>query len=249
MKKIILLRHGESAWNKENRFTGWVDVPLSPKGEQEAAEAGRLMKEAGLFPDLAYTSVLKRAIKTLWLGLEQLDRMWIPITSHWELNERHYGDLQGLNKAETAARFGEEQVLQWRRSYDIPPPAMSRDDARFEGSDPRYAGIDPARIPTGESLKDTVARVLPYWNNNIAPQVKAGRLVLVAAHGNSIRALIKHLFQIDEKTILGMNVPTGLPLVLEMDDDLNPVRHYYLGNPEEAARKAQAVANQGKSGN
>jgi 2,3-bisphosphoglycerate-dependent phosphoglycerate mutase len=248
MKKLILLRHGESAWNKENRFTGWVDVPLSAKGEQEAAEAGRLMKEAGLFPDLAYTSVLRRAIKTLWLGLEQLDRMWIPVIKDWRLNERHYGDLQGLNKAETAARFGEEQVLQWRRSYDIPPPAMSRDDARFEGADPRYSGIDPSLIPTGESLKDTVARVLPYWNEVIAPQVQASRLVLVAAHGNSLRALVKHLLKIDEKTILGMNIPTGLPLVLELDDHLNPLSHSYLGDPEEAARKAQAVANQGKAG-
>jgi 2,3-bisphosphoglycerate-dependent phosphoglycerate mutase len=248
MKKVVLLRHGESAWNRENRFTGWVDVPLSAKGEAEARESGRLLKEAGFAPDLAYTSVLKRAIKTLWLGLEELDRMWIPVTAHWRLNERHYGDLQGLNKAETAARFGDEQVLIWRRSYDVPPPAMSREDERFEGMDPRYAGIDPLQIPTGESLKDTVTRVVPYWDEVIAPQVRAGRQVLVAAHGNSLRALIKHLLKIDEKTILGMNIPTGVPLVLELDDEMNPLGHRYLGDPEEAARKAQAVANQGKAG-
>lgn len=248
MRKVVLLRHGESAWNQENRFTGWVDVPLTAKGEAEAREAGRLLKESGFTPDLAYTSVLKRAIKTLWLGLEELDRMWIPVVPDWRLNERHYGDLQGLNKTETTARFGDEQVLLWRRSYDVPPPAMSREDVHFEGMDPRYAGIDPQLIPTGESLKDTVARVIPYWNAVIAPQVLAGRQVLVAAHGNSLRALVMHLMKIDETTIPTMNIPTGVPLVLELDQHLNPLGHRYLGHPEEAARKAQAVANQGRVG-
>ena len=247
MKKIVLLRHGQSVWNEQNRFTGWVDVELSALGIQEAIQAGKLLKDAGIEPDLAYTSVLQRAIKTLWLGLETMGRMWIPILQDWHLNERHYGALQGLNKAETAARFGEEQVLQWRRSYDIPPPAMALDDPRCEITDARYRHLNPGEFPPGESLALTVARVIPYWNSVIAPSVQAGRQVLVVAHGNSLRALVKYLDNIPDEEIVGLNIPTGVPLVYELDDQLKPLRHYYLGAPEEVARLAQAVAQQGKA--
>ncbi len=247
MKKIVLLRHGQSVWNEQNRFTGWADVELSALGVQEAIQAGKLLKDAGIEPDLAYTSVLQRAIKTLWLGLETMGRMWIPIVQDWHLNERHYGDLQGLNKAETASRFGEAQVLQWRRSYDIPPPAMALDDARCEINDARYRHLAPGEFPPGESLALTVARVIPYWNSVIAPSVQAGRQVLVVAHGNSLRALVKYLDKIPDEEIVGLNIPTGVPLVYELDDHLQPLRHYYLGDPEEVARLAEAVAQQGKA--
>ena len=247
MKKLILLRHGESVWNKENRFTGWTDVELTPKGVEEAARAGELMRDAGLVFDLAHTSVLRRAIKTLWLALERMDLMWIPVMHSWRLNERHYGALQGLNKAETAARFGDEQVLAWRRSYDVPPPALQPDDARFPGADPRYRGLAPAQVPLTECLKDTVARVLPYWNQTIAPDIRAGRRVLIAAHGNSIRALVKYLDKVSDTDIVGLNIPTGVPLVYELDDVLKPMRHYYLGDAAEVEKAMQAVANQGKA--
>lgn len=247
MKKIVLLRHGQSVWNEQNRFTGWADVELSALGIQEAIQAGQRLKEAGIEPDLAYTSVLQRAIKTLWLGLETMGRMWIPIVQDWHLNERHYGDLQGLNKAETAARYGEAQVLQWRRSYDIPPPPMALQDPRCEITDARYQALQPGEFPVGESLALTVARVIPYWNSVIAPSVRAGRQVLVVAHGNSLRALVKYLDQIPDQEIVGLNIPTGVPLVYELDDDLHPLRHDYLGDPQEVARLAEAVARQGKA--
>ena len=247
MKKMILLRHGESVWNKENRFTGWTDVELSAKGVEEAAKAGQLMREAGFVFDLAHTSVLRRAIKTLWLALEQLDLMWIPVLHSWRLNERHYGALQGLNKAETAAKFGDEQVLTWRRSYDVPPPALGADDPRYPGADPRYHGLAPSQVPITECLKDTVARVLPYWNQAIAPDIRAGKRVLIAAHGNSIRALVKYLDKVSDADIVGLNIPTGVPLVYELDDALKPVRHYYLGDAAEVEKAMQAVANQGKA--
>ena len=245
MHKVVLLRHGESEWNRENRFTGWKDVDLSKKGLAEAREAGRLMKEAGLAFDLAFTSVLTRAIKTLGIALDEMGQLWIPVTKHWRLNERHYGALQGLNKAETAAKHGEDQVKIWRRSYDIPPPPMSPDDERYAGRDPRYAGLQPGEIPGAESLKDTVARFLPYWHETIAPEIKRGRRVLIAAHGNSLRALVKYLDNVGETDIVELNIPTGIPLVYELDDDLKPIRHYYLGDAEAAARAAAAVANQG----
>ena len=247
MKKVILLRHGESVWNQENRFTGWTDVDLTEKGVAEARKAGELMRDAGFVFDLAYTSVLKRAIKTLWLTLEQLDLMWIPVTHSWRLNERHYGALQGLNKAETAAKFGEQQVLAWRRSYDVPPPALAQDDARYPGSDPRYRGLAPSQIPFTECLKDTVARVLPYWNQAIAPDIRAGKRVLITAHGNSLRALVKYLDKVSDQDIVGLNIPTGVPLVYELDEVLKPVRHYYLGDPAEVEQAMQAVASQGKA--
>ena len=246
MKKVILLRHGESVWNKENRFTGWTDVDLTDKGVEEAKTAGELMRDAGFVFDLAHTSVLKRAIKTLWLALEQLDLMWIPVLHSWRLNERHYGALQGLNKAETAAKFGEQQVLAWRRSYDVPPPALAQNDARCPGSDPRYRGLAPSQVPLTECLKDTVARVLPYWNQSIAPDIRAGKDVLIAAHGNSIRALVKYLDKVSDQDIVGLNIPTGVPLVYELDDALKPIRHYYLGDPAEVEKAMQAVASQGK---
>ncbi len=245
MYKLVLLRHGESEWNRENRFTGWKDVDLSEKGRAEAREAGRLMKEAGFAFDLAFTSVLIRAIKTLGIALDEMGQLWIPVTKHWRLNERHYGALQGLNKAETAAQHGEDQVKIWRRSYDIPPPPMSPDDERYAGRDPRYASLRPAEIPGSESLKDTVARFLPYWHDTIAPAIKSGKRVLVAAHGNSLRALVKYLDDVGEKDIVELNIPTGIPLVYELDDQLKPIRHYYLGDAEAAARAAAAVANQG----
>jgi len=247
MKTVVLLRHGESAWNQENRFTGWTDVDLTEKGVAEAKKAGELMRNAGYVFDLAHTSVLRRAIRTLWLALEQLDLMWIPVTHSWRLNERHYGALQGLNKAETAAKFGDEQVLAWRRSYDVPPPALAQDDARYPGSDPRYRGLAPSQIPFTECLKDTVARVLPYWNQSISPEIRAGKRVLVTAHGNSLRALVKYLDKVSDQDIVGLNIPTGVPLVYELDDALKPIRHYYLGDQAEVEQAMQAVASQGKA--
>ena len=243
MHKLVLLRHGESDWNRENRFTGWTDVDLSQKGVEEARAAGRLLKSGGYAFDLAFTSVLKRAIRTLWLALEELDRTWLPEVKDWRLNERHYGALQGLDKSEMAARFGEQQVLAWRRSYDTPPPALEPDDPRSEARDPRYAGI---AVPRTECLKDTVARVVPYWEQAIAPQVRAGKRVLVAAHGNSLRALVKHLDAVSDTDIVGLNIPTGIPLVYELDDKLKPRRHYYLGDAEEVAKRIAAVSAQGK---
>ena len=244
MHKLVLLRHGESTWNQENRFTGWTDVDLSAKGREEALEAGRLLKEGGYFFDLAYTSVLKRAIRTLWVALDVMDQIWLPTEKSWRLNERHYGALQGLNKAETAAKHGEAQVKIWRRSYDIPPPALEKDDPRHPSRDPRYAGLPESDLPLTESLKDTVARFLPYWHDTIAPSIRAGRRVLVAAHGNSLRALVKYLDDISESDIVELNIPTGIPLVYELDDTLRPARHYYLGDPEAAAAAAAKVAAQ-----
>jgi 2,3-bisphosphoglycerate-dependent phosphoglycerate mutase len=244
MKKIVLLRHGESTWNKENRFTGWVDVGLSEKGMKEAAEAGRTLKKEGYVFDLAYTSVLKRAIKTLWLALEEMDLMYLPVINNWRLNERHYGALQGLNKAEMAEKHGMEKVQIWRRSYDVQPPALTRDDPMFPGKDPRYADLKPNEVPLTECLKDTVARFLPYWHKTIAPVVKEGRRVLIAAHGNSLRALVKYLDNIPDDVIPGLNIPTGIPLVYELKDDLTPIRNYYLGDPEAVKKATQAVANQ-----
>lgn len=246
MYKIVLLRHGESQWNLENRFTGWTDVDLTPKGEEEAKTAGLLLKEEGFEFDIAYTSVLTRAVRTLWIALKEMDMVWLPITNSWRLNERHYGALQGLNKAETAEKYGDEQVLIWRRSYDTQPPALTTDDARYPGRDRRYADLTPEELPLTECLKDTVARFLPYWKDTIVPTVKAGKRVLIVAHGNSIRALVKYLDNISEAEIVGLNIPTGVPLVYELDDDLKPIRSYYLGDPEEAKRKAEAVANQAK---
>ena len=235
MHKLVLLRHGESQWNRENRFTGWVDVDLSPVGIEEARAAGRLLKAEGFRFDLAYTSVLKRAIRTLWIALDELDQVWLPEEKHWRLNERHYGALQGLNNAETAAKSGERQVLAWRRSYDTPPPALSPDDERYEANDPRYAGIE---VPLGECLKDTAARVIPYWMSAIAPAVRAGRRVVIAAHGNSLRALIKYLDNVSDEKIVELNVPTGMPLVYELDQDLKPIQHYYLGDAMQGKAKA-----------
>jgi 2,3-bisphosphoglycerate-dependent phosphoglycerate mutase len=247
MHKLVLLRHGESLWNRENRFTGWTDVDLTDHGREEARRAGRLLAESGFDFDVAYTSVLKRAIKTLWLALEEMDRMWIPIHNSWRLNERHYGALQGLNKAETAQKFGEDQVLAWRRSYDTPPPALEPADPRHPGKDPRYAALARAELPRTECLKDTVARFLPYWHETIAPAMRSGRRVLVAAHGNSLRALVKYLDDISETEIIGLNIPTAIPLVYELDDALKPLRHYYLGDPSMVDAAVKAVANQGKA--
>jgi 2,3-bisphosphoglycerate-dependent phosphoglycerate mutase len=244
MPKLVLLRHGESDWNRENRFTGWTDVDLSTQGVAEARAGGKLLKSEGYAFDQAFTSVLKRAIRTLWIALDELDRLWLPVEKSWRLNERHYGALQGLNKAETAAKFGEEQVLVWRRSYDIPPPALASEDQRYEGRDPRYAGV---KVPLTECLKDTVARVVPYWEGSIAPAVRAGKRVLVAAHGNSLRALVKYLDGISDQKIVELNIPTAAPLVYELDDNLKPLKHYYLGDAEEIARRAAAVAAQGKA--
>jgi 2,3-bisphosphoglycerate-dependent phosphoglycerate mutase len=244
MHKLVLLRHGESDWNRENRFTGWTDVDLSPKGIEEARAAGRALKSGGYRFDLAFTSVLKRAIRTLWIALEELDQMWLPVTKDWRLNERHYGNLQGLNKAEMAAKFGEKQVLVWRRSYDTPPPPLDKDDARYEARDPRYAGVE---VPRTECLKDTVARVLPYWTGTIAPTIGAGKRVLIAAHGNSLRALVKHLDDINDADIMPLNIPTGVPLVYELDAKLKPLKHYYLGDPAEIEKRIAAVAAQGKA--
>ena len=244
MIKLVLLRHGESAWNRENRFTGWTDVDLSDTGLKEAHEAGKLLREEGFAFDVAYTSVLKRAIRTLWIALDETDQMWVPVHRTWRLNERHYGALQGLNKAETAAKFGQEQVLQWRRSYDVPPPALTADDARYPGHERRYADLAANELPLTECLKDTVARFLPYWHETIVPALKEGKRVLIAAHGNSLRALVKYLDNIPDEEIVGLNIPTGIPLVYELDDDLHPIRHYYLGDPEAAAKAAAAVAAQ-----
>jgi len=246
MHKIVLLRHGESTWNEENRFTGWTDVDLSERGRAEAKEAGRLLREDGYTFDLAYTSVLKRAIRTLGIALDALDLLWIPVMKHWRLNERHYGALQGLNKAETAAKHGEAQTKIWRRSYDIPPPPLTPDDPRHPSHDPRYATLSANELPLTETLKDTVARFLPYWHETIAPSIAAGKRVIVAAHGNSLRALVKYLDNIDEQTIVELNIPTGIPLVYELDDALKPIRHYYLGDPAAAADAAARVANQTK---
>jgi 2,3-bisphosphoglycerate-dependent phosphoglycerate mutase len=244
MKKLVLLRHGESTWNKENRFTGWTDVDLSEKGFDEARAGGQLLKESGFQFDVAHTSVLKRAIRTLWITLDQLDQVWLPVKKSWRLNERHYGALQGLNKAETAAKHGEEQVFTWRRSYDIPPPPLEADDKRNASFDPRYKGI--SGLPTTESLKTTVDRVVPYWKSDIVPDLMAGKRVLIAAHGNSIRALLKFLENIPNEEIVELNIPTAVPMVIEFDDELKPLRRYYLGDQAEIAKKAQAVANQGK---
>jgi 2,3-bisphosphoglycerate-dependent phosphoglycerate mutase len=247
MYRLVLLRHGESVWNRENRFTGWTDVDLSEAGLEEARAAGRQLRAEGFDFDLSYTSVLKRAIRTLWVALEEMDRLWLPVEKSWRLNERHYGALQGLNKAETAAKFGEAQVLAWRRSYDTPPPALAAGEARDAAADPRYAGLSRAEVPLTECLKDTVARVLPYWNGSIAPAVRAGRRVLVAAHGNSLRALIKHLDGVSDADIVGLNVPTGVPLVYELDAQLRPLGRRYLGDAEEVARRVAAVSAQGKA--
>ena len=247
MYKLVLIRHGESEWNKENRFTGWKDVDLSEKGREEAKAAGQLLKAEGYSFDEAYTSVLKRAIRTLWIILDEMDLMWIPETKSWLLNERHYGALQGLNKAETAAQYGEEQVLIWRRSFDIPPGGMEETDERWLGKDPRYCTIEPGKFPKTECLKDTVARVVPYFESEILPKVKQGKRLLVAAHGNSLRALIKYLNNIPESEIVNLNVPTGIPLVYDLDKDLKPIKSYYLGDADAIKAAKEAVANQGKA--
>ncbi|MGE5330191.1 MAG: 2,3-diphosphoglycerate-dependent phosphoglycerate mutase [Nitrospirota bacterium] len=247
MHKLVLIRHGESTWNLENRFTGWTDVDLTPTGVSQAMSAGKLLKAEGYEFDLCYTSVLKRAIHTLWYALDEMDRPWLPVHKHWRLNERHYGALQGLNKAETAKQYGDEQVLVWRRSYDTPPPALEATDARCERGDRRYAGLDASQVPLTECLKDTVARVMPFWNDTMAPAIRSGQRVLVAAHGNSIRALVKYLDNIADDEIVGLNIPNGIPLVYELDDKLQPIRHYYLGDAEAAAKAAAAVASQGKA--
>jgi len=246
MRTLVLLRHGESTWNLENRFTGWTDVDLTAKGVQEAHEAARLLREGGYDFDLCFTSLLKRAIRTLVIVLDDMDRLWLPDHKSWRLNERHYGALQGLNKAETAAQYGEKQVLVWRRSYADPPPPLTPDDPRYPGHDRRYADLPPAELPFTESLEDTVARFLPYWHEKIAPEVRAGRRVIIAAHGNSLRALVKSLDQVSEDEIVSLNIPTGIPLVYELEDDLHPIRHFYLGDPEAARKAAEAVANQAR---
>jgi len=247
MKKLVLIRHGESTWNKENRFTGWTDVDLSEKGLTEAKKAAEVLKKEGFTFDVAYTSLLKRAIRTLWLVLDGMDLMWIPVHRSWRLNERHYGALQGLNKAETAAKYGDDQVLIWRRSYDIRPPELEKTDARFPGKDRRYSELSEKDLPTTECLKDTVARFLPYWHGILAPAIKSGKRVLIAAHGNSLRALVKYLNNVSDEAIVSMNIPTGIPLVYELDDDLKPLKSYYLGDPEEVKKAMEAVANQGKA--
>ncbi|MBU0752464.1 MAG: 2,3-diphosphoglycerate-dependent phosphoglycerate mutase [Gammaproteobacteria bacterium] len=247
MYKLVLLRHGESTWNKENRFTGWTDVDLTEKGVTEARAAGQLLKKEGFAFEIAYTSKLKRAIRTLWIVLDEMDRMWLPIEHSWRLNERHYGALQGLNKAETAAKFGEDQVKVWRRAYDTPPPALENGDPRLETGNPRYAELSAADFPHTECLKDTVARFLPYWHDTIAPMVKSGKSVIVAAHGNSLRALIKYLDNISDADIVNLNVPTGQPLVYELDADLKPIKSYYLGDQDAIKAAMEAVANQGKA--
>ncbi len=247
MYKLVLIRHGESTWNLENRFTGWTDVGLTPTGVAQAREAGRLLKAEGCEFDVAYTSVLKRAIWTLWYALDEMDRVWLPVVNHWRLNERHYGALQGLNKAETAARFGEAQVLAWRRSYDVPPPALEPGDPRSEVGDPVYAKLKPGEVPLTECLKDTVDRVLPYWRSELAPAIQSGRRLLVSAHGNSIRALVKYLDGISDADIVGLNIPNGIPLVYELDAQLTPIRSYYLGDAQAAAKAAAAIAAQGKA--
>jgi 2,3-bisphosphoglycerate-dependent phosphoglycerate mutase len=246
VKKAVFLRHGESLWNKDNLFTGWTDVELSEKGTQEAIDAGRVLKSEGFIFDIAFTSVLKRAIKTLWLALEEMDLMWIPIYNSWRLNERHYGALQGLNKVAMVDKFGADQVYLWRRSYDVPPPALAPEDERSPAKDPRYASLAKKDIPLSECLKDTVARVLPYWHETLAPAILSGERVIVAAHGNSMRALLKYLDNIPDEEIAGLNIPTGIPLVYEFNDDLSPIRHYYLGDPEAVKQAIQSVVNQTK---
>jgi 2,3-bisphosphoglycerate-dependent phosphoglycerate mutase len=246
VKKLVVVRHGESTWNKENRFTGWTDVDLSEKGRQEAREGGEVLKKEGYVFDVAYTSVLKRAIRTLWTVLDELDQMWIPVHRSWRLNERHYGALQGLNKAETAEKFGEDQVKIWRRSYDIPPPPLTADDERFPGRDPRYRSLSKDELPLTECLKDTVARFLPLWHETIAPSIQRGDRVLIAAHGNSLRALVKYLDNVSEQDIVELNIPTGMPLVYELDDNLKPLNRYYLGDPGKVKAAMDAVAAQGK---
>jgi 2,3-bisphosphoglycerate-dependent phosphoglycerate mutase len=246
MIKLVLLRHGESTWNRENRFTGWTDVDLSDKGRQEAKEAGEVLRASGYTFDVAYTSVLKRAIRTLWIVLDEMDLMWIPVHRSWRLNERHYGALQGLNKAETAAKFGEEQVKIWRRSYDIRPPALTPEDERYPGRDPRYASLSKSELPLTECLKDTVIRFLPLWQETIVPEIQAGKRVLIAAHGNSLRALVKYLDHISDQDIVELNIPTGMPLVYELDDNLKAVNRYHLGDPEKVKAAMDAVAAQGK---
>jgi 2,3-bisphosphoglycerate-dependent phosphoglycerate mutase len=246
MYKLVLVRHGQSTWNLENRFTGWTDVGLTDLGREEAHEAGKLLREGGYVFDVAYTSVLRRAIQTLWIVLEEMNLEWIPEEKAWQLNERHYGDLQGLNKAEMAEKFGEAQVKIWRRSYDVPPPALELGDERHPRFDPRYASLTPEQLPAAESLKITLERVLPYWHSTLTPVIKSGKRVIIAAHGNSIRALVKYLDDVSEAEITELNIPTGLPLVYELDEVLKPIKRYYLGDPEEAARKAAAVANQAK---
>ncbi len=247
MLKLVLLRHGQSTWNRDNRFTGWHDVDLTELGRGEAKKGGQLLKEAGYQFDMAFTSVLKRAIRTLWITLDELDQMWLPVIRDWHLNERHYGGLQGLDKAETAAKYGDEQVLIWRRSYDITPPLVETSDERFPAHDPRYKGLDEAELPRGECLEETAERFLPYWHSNIVPEVKAGKKLLIAAHGNSLRALVQHLDQISNEEIVKLNIPTAVPLVYELDDDLKPLKSYYLGDADEIAKAQQAVANQGKA--
>lgn len=242
--KLVLLRHGESEWNLANRFTGWTDVDLSKKGLAEAKRAGEILREGGYTFDVAYTSVLKRAIRTLWIALDELDLMWIPVYRSWRLNERHYGALQGLNKKETAEEYGQEQVHQWRRSYAVRPPALDRDDKRHPRFDPRYAQLKPEELPASECLKDTLERVLPYWHGTIVPDLKAGKRILIAAHGNSLRALVKYLDDVSEEEITGLNIPTGFPLVYELDDDLQAIKHYYLGDAEEIERATNSVAKQ-----
>lgn len=247
MCKIVLIRHGESDWNKENRFTGWTDVDLSEKGLQEANNGGKLLKDNGFTFDLAFTSVLKRAIRTLWIVTEQMDLLWLPVIKDWRLNERHYGALQGLNKSETAAKHGEEQVKIWRRSYDVPPPAFAITDPRYPGNFPAYKNVDPKDLPCTESLKDTVARVLPCWEETIVPEIKKGKKIIIAAHGNSLRALVKYLDNISEKDIIELNIPTGMPLIYELDDRLKPIKHYYLGDEQAIRNAMESVANQGKA--
>ena len=247
MHKLVLIRHGESTWNLENRFTGWTDVDLTPAGVAQALEAGKLLRAEGYDFDLCYTSVLKRATRTLWHCLDEMDRTWLPVAHSWRLNERHYGALQGLNKAETAKKFGDAQVLAWRRSYDEPPPPLAATDPRSERADVRYAKLKQNQVPLTECLKDTVARVMPFWTESMAPAILAGKRVLVAAHGNSMRALVKYLDQVSDTDIVGLNIPNGIPLVYELDAQLKPIRHYYLGDTEAAARAAEAVANQGKA--
>ena len=247
MYKIVFMRHGESTWNRENRFTGWTDVDLTDKGEEEARQAGRLLKEAGLSFDLTYTSVLRRAIRTLWITLDEMDLMWLPTVHSWRLNERHYGALQGLNKTETAAQYGDDQVLVWRRSYDIPPMPLDPSDERASFNDARYVGLRREQIPLTECLKDTVARVMPFWTESIAPAIRSGKRILISAHGNSLRALIKSLDGINEQDIVGLNIPNGQPLVYELDADLRPIKSYYLGDASAIEAAMQAVASQGKA--
>ena len=246
MHRIVLVRHGESDWNKQNRFTGWTDVDLSEKGRAEALEGGRILKQEGFTFDVAYTSVLKRAIRTLWTILDEMDLMWIPVHRSWRLNERHYGALQGLNKSETAAKFGEDQVKIWRRAYAVSPPPLEKSDERWPGHDPRYKNLSESELPLTECLKDTVERFLPYWHETIAPAVKSGKKVIIAAHGNSLRALVKYLDNVSDAEIVGMNIPTGIPLVYELDDNLKPIKHYYLGDQEKIKAAMEAVAAQGK---